>query len=120
MVLGRDHNLSAKLEWDVLSRAELDHAANSLDCQPRLRRTGLVVEPAVQHAAVVSGLMARRADLFFEEKKLCAGHTPKELASCRQTNNPTSDDDDSSLHSDQSIGIPFCSDYPFMAGSLHS
>jgi hypothetical protein len=36
---------------------------------------------------------------------LCAGHTPKELASCRQTNNPTSDDDDSSLHSDQSIGI---------------
>ena len=120
MVLGRDHNLPAKLEWDVVFRAEFDHAANSLDCQPRLRGTGLVVEPAVQHAAVVPGLMARRAAFLFEEKKLCAGHTPEELASCRQTNNPTSDDDDSSLHSDQSTGIPFCSDYPRMAGSLHS
>ena len=74
----------------------------------------------MQHATVVPGLMPTGTAFLFEEKKLCAGHTPEELASCRETNNPTSDDDDSSLHSDQSTGIPFCSDYRRMAGSLHS
>ena len=63
-LVGGDHQLAADLVRDAVFAAERDHLPDAVDRQPRLDRPGLVVEAAVQHAAVVAGLMPADAPPF--------------------------------------------------------
>ena len=57
MVVYRDHQLSADLVRNPMLFAEPDHLADSRDRQPRLRAARSVVQPRMQHAAVVGALV---------------------------------------------------------------
>ena len=48
-------------------RAKLDHFARSRYAQTRFQRTSLVINTAVDDAAVMPGLMPREAIFFFED-----------------------------------------------------
>jgi hypothetical protein len=66
-----DDELAANFMRDAMLLAERHYAADALDGEARLERTGFVVEPGVEHAAVVRALML--ADLRFLFEQLDAG-----------------------------------------------
>src|SRR4051794_29222367 len=88
------HKLATDLVGDRVSLAEFDHAPNSLHCQSRLLRPGLVVEAAVQHSTVVSGLMASGAAFLFENDNLDARVSAYDLMCGCQADNPRTDYND--------------------------
>jgi hypothetical protein len=67
-ILFRCHdNLAAELIWDAMLRAERHHPPNTLNGQAGLRRTWLVVQPAMQDSTVVSGLVPAGAVFFLKQ-----------------------------------------------------
>ncbi len=64
--------------------AEGNHSADSCYRHPRALRAGLVVQSAVQHAAVVSALVPARSVLFFEEQYFHLGMPKQNLVRRRQ------------------------------------
>ena len=65
-LIHRHHELAADLVRNGILLAELHHLANPRDGQARLHRSRFVVQPAVQHAAVMARLVAAHARLLFQ------------------------------------------------------
>src|SRR5204863_8143941 len=64
--VGGDDEFSASFAGDVVARAELVEQPAAFDAQPRLQRAGRVVQPCVNHAAVVRARLDSRARMPFE------------------------------------------------------
>jgi hypothetical protein len=62
------HQLPAHLVRYVVFLAESNHLPDASNRQPGLHRPRLVVEAAVQHAAVVAALMLSNAGFFLEHR----------------------------------------------------
>ena len=69
----RDDDLAAALVGDVVLLAELQHLLGPADRQPGLGGAGAVVEPAVDDAAVVAGLMLADIRFFLQHDDGNAG-----------------------------------------------
>jgi hypothetical protein len=77
--------------------AEGCHLSNASNGELRLAGTRPVVQPAVQHATVVAGLMAAHARFFFDKRQSRAGRELQDLLGRRETDSTTTHHDDSSL-----------------------
>ena len=64
--VGGDHEFAADVVGDGVFAAELHHLSDPGDSQPRFSGSGLVVQAAVQHAAIVTGLVAAHPVFLFE------------------------------------------------------
>jgi len=98
LFLGRNYDLSTLLERNTMLLAKLNHAADSLHRKPSFSRPWLVIEPAVKHSAVVSGLMAPRPTFFLEQKQPKPRESLKKAKGRCETYNAASDDCDFSFH----------------------
>ena len=65
VLTGGDHHFAAHVVPDPVRLAEFDHLADAAHGQPSAARSGLVVQAAVQHAAVVAALMKRDLRALF-------------------------------------------------------
>ena len=90
----RDDELAAALIRDLLAIAVLVEQLVPLDAQTRLERSRRVVDPRVDDAAVVSRLMARKLVLLLQQRQPDSGVTCDQLASDRETEDASADDDD--------------------------
>ena len=91
-VIERHDHLAADLVGDPLRGAELLHQLLALATVDRLERAGLVVDPRVQHARVVAGLVEGQPSLFLQHHDLAPGEFPGELVGGRQADDPPTDD----------------------------
>ena len=91
-VVHRHHELAADFVRDRVLPAELHHLANAGDGQARLHRSRFVVQAAVQHAAVVAGLVAAHACLFFQYADARAGKTLAQAVRRGQSHDTPADD----------------------------
>ena len=66
--LRRHHQFSANLVRDAVLLAERDHLPDSGDRKPGLHRSWLVVEAAMQHAAVVAALVLPYAGFLLQHR----------------------------------------------------
>ena len=71
----RHHQLAADLVGDAIFLAELHHLPDAVHSQASLYRARFIVETAVQHAAIVAGLMFPDRVFFFEKRDGGAGQT---------------------------------------------
>jgi hypothetical protein len=62
-----DDDLADGIDADPVLGAELLHQARTLDAEPRLVRARLVVDPGVDDAAVVAGLVRREAGFLLQD-----------------------------------------------------
>src|SRR5262249_33312673 len=95
----RDHELAADLMRNRILAAKLDHLTNARHREARLRRSRLIVQPAVQHAAVVAGLVPSDAIFLFEytnarvrkslRQTVCGGKPYDAAADDRKRPHPT-------------------------------
>ena len=72
-LVGGDDDLAAALVGDAVLGAEAVHQLAALGAVPRLERAGLVVEPGVNDAAVVPGLVCGEFALGLEDDQPCGG-----------------------------------------------
>jgi hypothetical protein len=84
-------DLSANLVRDPLLPAEAGHLLDARRGHARLGRTRLVVEPRVQHAAVVRRLVPADAVLLFQQRHAQPGLGAQQLAGGRQPHDPAAD-----------------------------
>ncbi len=91
--IGRHHQLAADLVRHTMLLAECHHLADSGYRQPRFSRAGLVIETAVQDAAVVAGLVPPDSGLLFEQSDARAGKALSETVRGRQADDAAADDD---------------------------
>jgi hypothetical protein len=90
----RDYNLSAPLVRNCILVTICIESPASFDAEPRLQRPRRVVDPGVNYAAVVSGLVYPGCRLFLENNDPKSG-IPKESLSCDgQTEDSSADDDE--------------------------
>ena len=75
------------------ARAEVAEQAEAAAAQARLQRAGGVVDPGVDHAAVVGGLVLGQGHLLLQHHHLRLGLGDHELAGGGQTEDPAPDDD---------------------------
>ena len=94
-VIHSDHEFSADLVGDGMFTAEFHHLANARDGQPRLDRTGLVIQAAMQDAAVMAGLVAAHTGLLFQYGNTRARKALEKAVCGGQTHDAAADDDDS-------------------------
>ena len=87
----RDDHLAAALVRDPVLVAERVHPAHPVDAELRLERARLVIDPGVQHAGVVPGLMARDLALTLEQRDAQARTALQELARERESDDPAAD-----------------------------
>src|SRR5580698_7724975 len=78
--------------------AEGDHLADAFNGKACAERAGLVVEAAVQHSAVVAGLVTAGAGFLFKQKKIRSGKALKKPVGRGETNDPSADDGNFSAH----------------------
>src|ERR1019366_10094293 len=90
-VIGRHHQLSADIVRDSVFPAELRHLADARNREPRSQRSRFVVEAAVQHAAVVSGLVLADRTFLFEYRNPGAGKPLAQPVSGGQSNDAAAD-----------------------------
>src|SRR5215471_18165968 len=67
------HNFAADFMRNGMALAELDHLADAADGEARAARSRLVIEAAVEHAAVVAALMPGHPRFFLENRHAGAG-----------------------------------------------
>ena len=72
-------------------RAEFHHLARARHAQPRLQRSRLVIDPAVDHPAVVSGLVSSQSVFFFQHKHARPWKRLRHLHRKRHSHNPATD-----------------------------
>ncbi len=90
----RHHQLAADLVRHAVFLAESYHLADAFHRQPRFERPRLVIQAAMQHTAVVPGLMLPQGGLLFEHRNARAGNTFREPQCRREPHNAAADDDD--------------------------
>ena len=88
---GRHHQLSANFVRDRVFPAKRDHLTDARHRQLRLQRPGLVIQPRVQHAAVVSGLVPAHFRLFLEHRHHCPCESFLHAQRGREPYNSTAD-----------------------------
>ena len=90
----RDDQLPARVVADPALLAVGAQLAHPLDAQPRLERAGHVVDPGVDDARVVAGLVRADAVLALEHDDPPPGVAPPELARHREPEDAAADDRD--------------------------
>src|SRR5262249_18285950 len=88
---GGDHKLAADLVRNRVLLAEFNHLADTAHRESCFGRARFVIKAAVQHAAVVTGLMPAGGILLFEDSDGGAGKALAQAKSSRQANDPTAD-----------------------------
>src|ERR1051326_3203002 len=73
--------------------AELHHRGGSDNTQPRLQRSGLVVDTRMDYAAVVPALVLRDATFFFQHQQALAREAAGDLQRYTEANDAATDDD---------------------------
>ncbi len=91
---GGDNDLAADLMGDGVLATEFGHEPDSADGEAGFQRTGLVVEAAVEDAAVVRALVAAGAILFFKDANGCTGLADEQFTGCGQADDTAPDDDE--------------------------
>ena len=89
---GDDH-FPADFMGDSVFAAELGHEPNPAHGEAGLQRAGLVVEAAVEDAAVVRALVAARAVLFFKDANRGTGLAEQQLAGDGKPDDSAADDE---------------------------
>ena len=92
LFVGSNNDLPADFMWDFMMPTESHHLADSLHCQTRFRCAGLVIQPTVQNAAVMAGLMAPRTTFLFEKKQLNMRESLQKTQRCGQTDDTPAND----------------------------
>ncbi len=92
-LVGRDDHLPAAEDRDPPLVAVPEQALRALDAQPRLERSGRVVDAAVHDAARAPGLVAGDAVLLLDEREPEARAARLQLPRDREPEDPASDDD---------------------------
>jgi len=92
-VRGDDH-FSANLVRNLMLAAELDHGRRSGYTKAGFQRSGLVVNTGMNHAAIVSTLMARDAVFFFDEQQPLSRESTRDFQSYAEADGSPTDDDD--------------------------
>ena len=96
--LGGDDHLAAALGADPALVAVVVELARALDAEPRLQRSRAVVDPGVDHAAGMAGLVGRDPLLALEHRDRCAsGVAQRQLARGGEADDPGADDGDVAL-----------------------
>ena len=90
----RDDELAGPLDRDAALVAVRLQVALALATEARLQRAGRVVQPGVEHAAVVAGLMARDVRLLLDERDAQVGVRLQEPERGRESEDPGADDAD--------------------------
>ena len=91
--MSRDDDFTADIVGDAVLAAELDHGGGPGDAQPRLQGAGLVVHARVNHAAVVSALVAGDAVFFFDQEQAKMREAARDFERDAESNHTTTDDD---------------------------
>ncbi len=78
---------------DAVGVAEAQEAPAALEAEAGLERARFVVDPGVDDAAVVAGLVARDHGFLLQDREPQVRSTLQELARHRQADDPASDDD---------------------------
>src|SRR5436309_2343845 len=89
---GGHYHLATDLVRDAVLTAELRHLANSFHCQPRLKRAGLVIQTAVEDAAVVRALVQPDRRFLFQNGDGPPGMPANEFKRGCKTNQPAAND----------------------------
>ena len=90
--VGGDDDLPADVVGDGVLAAEFGHEPDSTDCELGLQRTGLVIEAAVEDAAVVRALVAAGSVFFFKDADRRAWFAEQQLAGDCEAHNTAADD----------------------------
>jgi hypothetical protein len=83
--------LAAYLVWDSMLPAELDHLPDSSHRHPRFGRAGLIVQPRVEYAAVVAGLVFSDGVLFLNYRDFGVGQSLAQAEGRGQTHDAAAD-----------------------------
>src|SRR5262245_9369536 len=78
--------------------AEFNHLPDAANSQPRLSRAWFVVQPAMQHAAVVAALMLADGRFLLEHRDFRVGKALTQPKGRRQPYDAAADDDDAFCH----------------------
>jgi hypothetical protein len=92
--IGGDDDLPADLMADAMLTAELDHLPQAADAHSGFLGARLVIEPAVEDAAVVGRLLRGDLGILLEERHLVAAPRLEEPPRRGQADEPAADDDD--------------------------
>ena len=92
-LVGGDDDLAADFMGDSVLAAEPGHKPNPAQGEPGLQRAWLVVEPAVEDAAVVRALMAAGAVFFFKDADRRAPLAKQQLAGDGEAYDAAADDE---------------------------
>ena len=78
----------------ILFAAKANHLLDPRDRQLRPRRPRLIIEPRVEHAAVVTALMLADGSFLFQEPDAKIGPRLHQLVRRRQADNSPADNND--------------------------
>ena len=73
--------------------AELNHGRGAHDAEASLHRARLVIDAGVNHAAVVSALVAGNAVFLFQHQQLEMRQAARDFEGDAESDNSTADDD---------------------------
>ena len=94
LLLGcRDDHLAAHFVADAVFLAEALHLPNSVDGESCLERARSVIQPGVQHAAVMSALMLADLRLFLEHDDTASRLRAEQLVRSGESDDAPADDD---------------------------
>jgi 3-deoxy-7-phosphoheptulonate synthase len=105
ILAGGDHHFAADFVRDGVATAEVDHLADAADGEAGAPGSGLVVEAAVKHSAVVAALVAADAAFFFEQGDVRAGHALQQAVCGGQANDSAAYDNDARTHTRYHKGV---------------
>jgi hypothetical protein len=98
VLLCRQHDLPAQFMGNIVLCTEVNHSLNALHRQASLRRTGLIVQAAMQNTAIVASLMATGTTFLLQEKQPGGRKSLEQLMRRRQSDNSTTDDSNCFAH----------------------
>src|SRR5579859_4234567 len=88
-----DDDFSTHVVRNAMLAAELHHCGGSRHAQPRLQRTGLVVDAGVNYAAVVPALVAGNSTFLLQHQQALAREAAGDLQPYTEANGAATDDD---------------------------
>src|SRR5581483_233014 len=100
------NNFSANLVRHIEALAEIDDPANAFHGKTCFHRPGLIVEPAVKNAAVITGLMETRLAFLLEKDHLCARKSLQKLIRCRKSHDSATHDPDFHVELRSDLFVP--------------
>ena len=95
-LVGGHHDFAADLVRDAVLQAKRHHLADARNRQARFDRSGFVIQPGMQHAAVMAGLVAPHLVFLFKHGDAGAGEPEAQTVCGGQSDDAAADDDDAS------------------------